>query len=164
VLRARIVPALLFHLGVVAGLAAQQRDTLTRDTTTLAPVVVTATRLPSLGEVMRGLTGRTATLQGSDLDARGVRTLADALEELPGVTTSDEIGAPSQLDVTLRGFQVSPTIGVPQGITVYVDGVRVNEPDANEVNFDLLPSRTSSASRSSTGRRCCSAAIHSAPR
>jgi iron complex outermembrane recepter protein len=137
--RARIVPALLFHLGVVAGLAAQQRDTLTRDTTTLAPVVVTATRLPSLGEVMRGLTGRTATLQGGDLDARGVRTLADALEELPGVTTSDEIGAPSQLAVTLRGFQVSPTIGVPQGITVYVDGVRVNEPDANEVNFDLLP-------------------------
>src|SRR5207244_11389695 len=35
--------------------------------------------------------------------------------------------------------QVSPTIGLPQGITVYVDGVRVNEPDANEVNFDLLP-------------------------
>jgi outer membrane receptor protein involved in Fe transport len=34
---------------------------------------------------------------------------------------------------------VSPTIGLPQGVTVYVDGVRMNEPDANEVNFDLLP-------------------------
>ncbi|HEY6224387.1 MAG TPA: TonB-dependent receptor [Gemmatimonadales bacterium] len=123
----------------MAALGAQQRDTLPRDTTTLAPVVVTATRLRSVHEVMRGLTGRTATLQGPDLDARGVRTLAEALEELPGVTTSDELGSPSQLDVTLRGFQVSPTIGMPQGITVYVDGVRVNEPDANEVNFDLLP-------------------------
>lgn len=131
--------ALLLEAGVVAGLGAQQRDTLPRDTTTLAPVVVTATRLRSVSEVIRGLTGRTATLQGPDLDARGVRTLAEALEELPGVTTADELGAPSQLDVTLRGFQVSPTVGMSQGITVYVDGVRVNEPDANEVNFDLLP-------------------------
>ena len=136
--RARIATALLVS-GVAPVLAAQQRDTLSRDTTTLAPVVVSATRLPTAGEVMRGLTGRTATLQGADLDARGVRTLADALEELPGVTTSDELGSPAQLDVMLRGFQASPTIGIPQGITVYVDGVRVNEPDANEVNFDLLP-------------------------
>src|SRR5260370_3329458 len=39
----------------------------------------------------------------------------------------------------MLGFQVSPVIGVPQGVTVYVDGVRANEPDAHEVNFDLLP-------------------------
>src|SRR5438876_2123061 len=119
--------------------SAQQPDSTPKDSTTLAPVVVTGTRLPSVHEVVRGLTGRTATLNASDLDERGVRSLADALEELPGVTTSDELGAPAQLDVTLRGFQVSPTIGLPQGVTVYVDGVRVNEPDANEVNFDLLP-------------------------
>ncbi len=118
---------------------AQQPDSTPTDTTTLAPVVVTGTRLPSVHEVVRGLTGRTATLNAADLDERGVRSLADALEELPGVTTSDELGALAQLDVTLRGFQVSPTIGLPQGVTVYVDGVRMNEPDANEVNFDLLP-------------------------
>src|SRR5207237_5247404 len=120
-------------------LGAQQPDSTLKDTTSLPPVVVTGTRLPSVHEVVRGLTGRTATLTSSDLDERGVRSLADALEELPGVTSSDELGAPAQLDVTLRGFQVSPTIGLPQGVTVYVDGVRMNEPDANEVNFDLLP-------------------------
>ena len=128
---------LLVLLPLLAG--AQQTDSTPKDTTTLAPVVVTGTRLPSVHEVVRGLTGRTATLTSSDLDERGVRSLADALEELPGVTTSDELGALAQLDVTLRGFQVSPTIGLPQGVTVYVDGVRMNEPDANEVNFDLLP-------------------------
>src|SRR2546422_10178589 len=108
-------------------------------TATLPPVVVTGVRLPTARELARGLAGRTATLHAADLDARGVRSLADALEQLPGVTTSDELGAPGQLDVTLRGFQVSPTIGLPQGVTVYLDGVRVNEPDAHEVNFDLLP-------------------------
>src|SRR3989475_3991156 len=118
---------------------AQHADSTPKDTATLAPVVVTGVRLPTTGETARGLTGQSAVLDATALDARGVSTLADALEMLPGVTTADELGAPAQLDVTLRGFQVSPTIGLPQGITVYVDGVRVNEPDANEVNFDLLP-------------------------
>jgi outer membrane receptor protein involved in Fe transport len=120
-------------------LAAQQPDSVPHDTATLAPVVVTGVRLPAVGELARGLTGRTATLSAEDLDARGVRSLADALEQLPGVTTSDELGAIGQLDVALRGFQVSPVVGVPQGVTVYVDGVRANEPDGHEVNFDLLP-------------------------
>src|SRR5256886_26375 len=118
---------------------AQQPDSTLKDTAALAPVVVTGVRLPAAPEMARGLTGQSATLSVADLDARGVSTLAHALEMLPGVTVADELGTPAQLDVTLRGFQVSPTIGLPQGITVYVDGVRVNEPDANEVNFDLLP-------------------------
>src|SRR5216110_683152 len=116
---------------------AQQPDSIPTDT--LAPVVVTGVRLPTVRELARGLAGRTASLDAQDLDARGVRSLADALEQLPGVTTSDELGATAQMDVSLRGFQVSPVIGVPQGVTVYVDGVRANEPDAHEVNFDLLP-------------------------
>jgi len=29
--------------------------------------------------------------------------------------------------------------GAPQGISVFVDGVRVNEPTVEEINFDLLP-------------------------
>lgn len=134
-----VIQSCLLAFCTLATWASAQSDSTLKDTATLAPVLVTGARLPTVHEVVRGLTGRTATLQGSDLDARGVRTLADALEELPGVTTSDELGATGQLDVTLRGFQVSPTIGLPQSVTVYVDGVRVNEPDANEVNFDLLP-------------------------
>jgi iron complex outermembrane receptor protein len=116
---------------------AQHPDSVPSDT--LAPVVITGVRLPTVRELARGLAGRTATLDVQALDARGVRSLADALEQLPGVTTSDELGATAQLDVSLRGFQVSPVIGLPQGVTVYVDGVRANEPDAHEVNFDLLP-------------------------
>lgn len=118
-------------------LAGQQADSVAKDT--LAPVVVTGVRLPTVREVARGLAGRTATLDAAALDARGVRSLADALEQLPGVTTADELGSTGQLDVSLRGFQVSSVIGLPQGVTVYVDGVRANEPDAHEVNFDLLP-------------------------
>src|SRR5256885_1273102 len=133
--------AVLCLLPVLAG--AQQPDSLPKDTATLAPVVVTGVRLPSVRELARGLAGRTAALSATDLDARGVRSLADALEQLPGVTTSDELGATGQLDVSLRGFNVSPVIGLPQGVTVYVDGVRANEPGAHEVNFDRSEEHTS---------------------
>src|SRR5436305_6574793 len=135
------VPLLLVSAALLGLLptpvGAQRPDSLPADT--LAPVVVTGVRLPTVRELARGLAGRTATLKAQDLDARGVRSLADAVEQLPGVTTSDELGATAEMDVSLRGFQVSPVIGVPQGVTVYVDGVRANEPDAHEVNFDLLP-------------------------
>src|SRR5438034_2449611 len=95
-------PQLLAGALVLALLAsparAQQPDSVPTDT--LAPVVVTGVRLPTVRELARGLTGRTATLNAGDLDARGVRSLADGLEQLPGVTTSDELGATGQLDVS----------------------------------------------------------------
>src|SRR3989454_584357 len=118
---------------------AQQPDSLPKDSATLAPVVVTGVRLPSVRELARGLAGRTAALSATDLDARGVRSLADALEQLPGVTPSDGLGATGQLDVSLRGFNVSPVIGAPQGVPVSVAGGRANEPGAHEVNFARLP-------------------------
>src|SRR5947199_4970861 len=75
---------------------AQQPDSTLKDTASLPPVVVTGVRLPTVRELARGLAGRTATLDVQDLDARGVRSLADALEQLPGVTTADEPGATAQ--------------------------------------------------------------------
>src|SRR5262249_61133320 len=42
-------------------------------------------------------------------------------------------------NLSLRGFFASPIPGLPQGVSVFVDGVRVNEPTVEEVNFDLLP-------------------------
>src|SRR2546426_7780626 len=80
---------LLALLPPLAG--AQQPDSVPKDTTILAPIVVTGVRLPTVRELARGLAGRTPTPDAQDLAARGVRTLADALEQLPGVTTSDEL-------------------------------------------------------------------------
>ena len=56
-----------------------------------------------------------------------------------GVTTADQFGSPLQPDVRFRGFQVSPVVGASQSVSVFVDGVRVNEPDASQVNFNLIP-------------------------
>jgi iron complex outermembrane receptor protein len=46
---------------------------------------------------------------------------------------------PLQPDVNFRGETASPLLGLPQGISVYANGVRQNEPFGDTVNWDLLP-------------------------
>ena len=48
-------------------------------------------------------------------------------------------GNPWQPDVSFRGFTASPLLGLPQGLSVFQDGVRINEPFGDVVNWDLLP-------------------------
>jgi iron complex outermembrane recepter protein len=79
------------------------------------------------------------TLTPSDLDRAHPTVLPDALERLPGVTLQNEQGTPFQPTLTLRGFVASPVTGLPQGVSVFLDGVRLNEPTVEEVNFDLIP-------------------------
>src|SRR3989442_4635288 len=62
---------------------AQQPDSLPKDSATLAPVVVTGVRLPSVRELARGLAGRTAALSATDLAARGDRSRAESLPCVP---------------------------------------------------------------------------------
>lgn len=58
---------------------------------------------------------------------------------LQSVTVNDYQGNPFQVDVNFRGFTAGPQLGTPQGLSVFFDGVRVNEPFGDIVNWDLLP-------------------------
>jgi outer membrane receptor protein involved in Fe transport len=58
---------------------------------------------------------------------------------LNGINVNDISGSPFQNDLTFRGFRASPVLGASQGISVYLDGVRVNEPFGDVVNWDMLP-------------------------
>jgi outer membrane cobalamin receptor len=46
---------------------------------------------------------------------------------------------PFQPDIQFRGFTASPLLGLPQGLAIYQDGVRLNEPFGDTVNWDTLP-------------------------
>jgi iron complex outermembrane recepter protein len=58
---------------------------------------------------------------------------------MQSVTVNDYSGNPFQQDLNFRGFTASPNIGTPQGISVYLDGVRINEAFGDVVNWDLIP-------------------------
>jgi outer membrane receptor protein involved in Fe transport len=46
---------------------------------------------------------------------------------------------PFQPDVNFRGYSASPLLGSPQGLSVYMDGVRLNQPFGDVVSWDLIP-------------------------
>jgi iron complex outermembrane receptor protein len=96
-------------------------------------------RLPDAPLPLDHVPGSVQILTGDEARASGARSVQDVLDRLPGVTSPDQQGNSAQRDVSLRGFQASPVTGVPQGLSVFVDGVRVNEPTVEEVNFDLIP-------------------------
>lgn len=111
-------------------------DSVRRAKARLAPVVVTGTRLSEADE-------RTpAQVEQINVQKQipGPEALTNALLTLPGISYFDDQGARLQPELEVRGFTASPVVGNPQGVSVFLDGVRVNEPDAQEVNFDLLPS------------------------
>ena len=65
-----------------------------------------------------------------------VETLA---RRVPGLNISDAQGSPTRVDINYRGFTASPVAGVPQGLAVYQNGVRINEAFGDVVNLDLIP-------------------------
>jgi iron complex outermembrane receptor protein len=79
------------------------------------------------------------TVDAKELQASGARTVQEALRSLPGVALADEQGNAFQHDLAIRGLTASPVTGLPQGLSVFLDGVRLNEPAVEEVNFDLVP-------------------------
>jgi outer membrane receptor protein involved in Fe transport len=67
-------------------------------------------------------------------------SLADYMDRyLTGVSTNEAQSNPLQPDIYYRGFVASPLLGMPQGLSTYVNGVRFNEPFGDTVNWDLIP-------------------------
>lgn len=104
--------------------------------------VVGSTPLPGIGVDRRHLPVTVHTLDAAEFDGRTGPSPADALlGRLPSVNLNEVQGNPLQADLNYRGFTASPLLGTPQGLSVYVDGVRANEPFGDTVNWELLPKR-----------------------
>ena len=56
---------------------------------------------------------------------------------MTGVHVNEMQGNPFQPDVNYRGYTASPLLGTPQGLSVYMDGVRLNQPFGDVVSWDL---------------------------
>lgn len=67
-------------------------------------------------------------------------SLADFMRQnFSSISLNDAQNNPLQADLQYRGFTASPLLGLAQGISVYQNGARINEPLGDTVNWDLLP-------------------------
>jgi len=102
-------------------------------------VVVTAP-LPG-SEVERAkVPTNTQVLRPEDLQRTGPASALRALDErVGGVALNQAQGNEFQPNLTYRGFEASPLAGNPQGLAVYLNGTRFNQPFGDTTNWDLIP-------------------------
>lgn len=79
-------------------------------------------------------------LSAQDIDRAGTPDILGALTRtMAGVTLQEAQGNPWQPNLVYRGFIASPLQGQAQGLAVYLDGARFNQPFGDTVEFDLIP-------------------------
>lgn len=102
--------------------------------------VVGVTPLPGLGLARDRVPSNVQTLDSLAATGADSASLPDALNRRLGSVFVNEIqGNPFQPDLSFRGFTASPLLGTPQGLSVYLDGVRINQPFGDVVSWDLIP-------------------------
>ena len=102
--------------------------------------VIGTTPLPGSGMDRDKVPAATVTIDSQDILRDGNSDLLRALnQQVGGVTLDSASGNPFQPSFFYHGFQASPLQGTSQGLAVYVNGMRYNQPFGDTVDWDLIP-------------------------
>jgi len=102
--------------------------------------VIGNTPLAGVGVPRQQIPANVQSISGQQLEEQESLNLPEFMaRQLPSVNLNEIQGNPFQMDLNYRGFTASPLLGTAQGLSVYLDGVRINEPFGDTVNWDLLP-------------------------
>ncbi|MAP27937.1 MULTISPECIES: TonB-dependent receptor domain-containing protein [unclassified Methylophaga] len=96
--------------------------------------------LPGLGLTKEEIPGNVQSISAKEIRESHSISMTDLFNtKFQGVTVNDTQSNPFQMDVQYRGFRAGPQIGTAQGLSVFFDGIRVNEPFGDVVNWDMIP-------------------------
>ncbi len=102
--------------------------------------VVGSTPLPGIGQPRNEIAAPVQSATSADITRSGALELGEFMNRrLGSVHVNETQGNPFQMDVSYRGYTASPLLGTPQGLSVYMDGVRMNQPFGDVVSWDLIP-------------------------
>ncbi len=126
---------------LAGGAAAQTTQPAAQPVIELPPVdVIGASPLIGSGIDRNAVPAETHVLTGNDLRREGTPNLLGSLnQQIGGVALDSASGNPNQPTLFYHGFAASPLQGTPQGLAVYVNGIRFNQPFGDTVDWDLIP-------------------------
>jgi outer membrane receptor protein involved in Fe transport len=102
--------------------------------------VVGASPLIGSGIDRNKVPAETHVLNSDDLKREGTSDLLNSLnQQVGGVNLDSASGNPFQPTLFYHGFAASGLQGTPQGLAVYVNGMRFNQPFGDTVDWDLIP-------------------------
>jgi iron complex outermembrane recepter protein len=103
-------------------------------------VVITAGALPGTALDPDKVPFNTQIINSADLKRFGAASTLDTLDlGVSGISISNAQDNPFQPSLFYRGFEASPLAGDAQGLAVYANGVRLNQPFGDTLNWDLIP-------------------------
>jgi len=130
-----IALAILATYGFSSATVAEEKEL-----TTSKIEVISTTPLQGFGLARELIPANIQTVKGEEMQNQLNLSVVDYLNSgMLGVNINEVQNNPYQPNVNYRGFSASPLLGTPQGLSVFVDGVRVNEPFGDVVNWDLIP-------------------------
>ncbi len=102
--------------------------------------VISTTPLPGLNMSRELVPAPVQTANDADIQRANSINIADFLNRNLGSVHINEMqNNPFQPDVNYRGYTASPLLGTPQGLSIYMDGVRMNQPFGDVMSWDLIP-------------------------
>src|SRR6476660_1327621 len=102
--------------------------------------VIATTPVTGIGFDRNKVPAMAQTVTAEDFSRVYSPNVLDTLQQrIPGVITTDIQGNGLFQGLRYRGFAASPLQGTPQGLAVYMQGVRINEAFGDTVNWDLIP-------------------------
>lgn len=130
-----------YWLPVIAGVISCGGVVNAADVTKLESVnVIGTTPIHGVGIEKNRVAAAVQTATSAEIEKSQALNIAEHLRyNFSSVTINEAVNNPYQPDVQYRGFTASPLLGLPQGLSVYVNGIRFNEPFGDTVNWDLLP-------------------------
>jgi outer membrane receptor protein involved in Fe transport len=107
---------------------------------TTVVTVVGTTPLPGVDLPLGKVPTPVQVATANDIEASGALNLTDLLNRrFTAVHVNEMQNNPFQADLNYRGYTASPLLGTPQGVSVYMDGMRLNQPFGDVVSWDLIP-------------------------
>ncbi|MDA0670865.1 MAG: TonB-dependent receptor [Proteobacteria bacterium] len=96
--------------------------------------------LPSIGLDRSIVPGAIQVIDPKDIAQQSGVSLADYLNNnTQGISFNEVGGNPWQPEIFYRGYSAGSIAGNPQGLSIYVDGVRENQPFSDVVLWDTIP-------------------------
>jgi len=130
----------MFRVFFIVGLFITVGTVSAEGVESLSVMKVTASPVMSHGIDVGKVAANVQSVSAEQLEAAQSLSLADYMNQHMGsVFVNEAQSNPLQPDVYFRGFSASPLLGLPQGLSVYLNGVRFNEPFGDTVNWDLIP-------------------------
>jgi hypothetical protein len=139
----RNIIAVSVSVSVVLSAQALAEDVEQISNVEIAPVVIdliSITPVLGVGLPVEKIPYNVQSSSSSDLDQGTNLDITDFMERsFNSVNINEAANNPLQPDLQYRGFTASPLLGLPQGLAVYQNGVRVNEVFGDTINWDLIP-------------------------